>query len=109
MYQCIVSEKIDEIISAENPPNCVGGIREFNPLAPREKKFSNQPEIFTSSWLWQMESKSFWGRFFSNNRYGDTVLGIFDQLGHIGNFSVGEKSPVWHYLQLQKIFKKWAK
>jgi hypothetical protein len=56
-----------------------------------------------------MESKSFWGRFFSSNRYGDTVLGIFDQLGHIGNFSVGEKSPVGHYLQLQKIFKKRAK
>jgi hypothetical protein len=44
-----------------------------------------------------------------SNRYGDTVLGIFDQLKHIGNFSVGEKSPVGHYLQLQKIFKKWAK
>jgi hypothetical protein len=25
----IVAEKIDEIISAENPPHCVGGIREF--------------------------------------------------------------------------------
>ncbi len=24
-----VAEKIDEISSAENPPNCVGGIREF--------------------------------------------------------------------------------
>jgi hypothetical protein len=26
---CIVTEKIDEFSSAENPPNCVGGIREF--------------------------------------------------------------------------------
>ena len=26
---CIVAEKIDEFSSAENPPNCVGGIREF--------------------------------------------------------------------------------
>jgi hypothetical protein len=38
MYKCkrfeksikhSVAEKIDEIISVENPPNCVGGIREF--------------------------------------------------------------------------------
>jgi hypothetical protein len=44
--------------------------------------------------------------FFATNRYGDTVLGIFDHLGHIGNFSVGEKSPVWRYLQLQKVLEK---
>jgi hypothetical protein len=44
----------------------------------------------------------------TSNSYGDTELGIFDQLGHISNFSVGEKSPVGHYLQLQKIFEKRA-
>ena len=26
----IVADQIDEIISVKNPPNCVGGIREFN-------------------------------------------------------------------------------
>ncbi len=34
----------------------------------QKKKVMNQPEIFTSSWLWQMEYKSFWGRFFSRRR-----------------------------------------
>jgi hypothetical protein len=30
IYYDSVAEIIDEIISAENTPNCVGGIREFN-------------------------------------------------------------------------------
>jgi hypothetical protein len=27
VYNCIVAEQIDEIISVKNPQNCVGGIR----------------------------------------------------------------------------------
>jgi hypothetical protein len=45
----IVAEKIDEIISAENPPNCVGGIREFNCTCLLVGRFAAPYDIHSSS------------------------------------------------------------
>jgi hypothetical protein len=45
----IVAGKIDEIISAENPPNCAGGIREFNCTCYIVSRLTAPYEIHSSS------------------------------------------------------------